>query len=283
MNGLLSPFLLNFIGMSKTVSADFFQNLIQLVAHNFTIDSEENYNSLCYGVNFFTKFIFLQDGLIDEDIDWVQQFDSKENILYDINSSYRKSFHHLNKVFNQDHPFWNYLFQEEKKYYNYIIKEKYLNTQKSTILLTDFEEMTFAKHALALVPVQGLDWLFKSQIPYENIKKLFVPIFNGMQMMDDIDDFYKDYISGNWNFIQYQVQKIIKDEQLVDDGSLTRFSERVFYASGFCKEQSIYVLKEYQKAKKLANEYQFSKIETWLDLIIEEVHESIAFVDRVSD
>lgn len=269
--------------MHKTASADLFQNLMEMISFNYTIDSKAKFNSLHFGVQLFTKFVFLQDTLIDEDINWMKQYEKKENILYDINSSYRGAFFQFNQVFEEDHLFWNYLFSEEKNYYDFIIKEKYLNSTKSEITLSEFEEMTYAKHALALVPIKGMEWLFDANVSYENIKKIFVPIFNGMQMMDDIDDFYKDFSSGSWNFLQYEVQKIIKDESLLDDGTLTKFQQRVFYASGICKTNSEYVLNEYLKAKQFAHTFQFSAIENWLDIMIIEIKESIAFVDKVSN
>ena len=269
--------------MSKTVSANLFQNLLELVSSNFTISSENNFSQLKDGVNQFTQFIFLQDALIDEDVNWVEQYDKKDNVLVDINKSYRNAIRYLQKVFSDDHFFWNYLFKEEENYYNYIIKEKYLSSKKSKISLADFEEMAFAKHALALVPIKGMEWLFNCKNSYEEIKNIFIPIFNGIQMMDDIDDFHKDYESGDWNFIQSEVQNIIVEEELIDDGTLTRFAERVFYASGICKEQSVYVLNEYIKAKKFAKEYQFHEIENWLDLMLIEIQESIAFVDKVNE
>ena len=269
--------------MSKNISANLFLNLMEMIAENFTLNSESQFKNLQLGVQLFTKFVFLQDTLIDEDVIWVEQYEKKENILYDINSSYRDAFYYLNQVFDQKHPFWNYLFDEEKNYYDFIIKEKYLNTTKSEITLADFEEMTYAKHALALVPIKGMEWLFEAKVSYEAIEKIFVPIFNGMQMMDDIDDFYKDFSVGTWNFLQYEVQKIIRDENLVDDGTLTKFQERVFYASGICKTNTAYVLHEYLKAKQFANTHQFSEIEKWIDLMIIEIKESIAFVDKVSN
>lgn len=268
--------------MSTTVSAALFQNLIQLVSSNYNINSSNNLKDFQEGVTLFTTYIFKQDLLVDNEIDWVSQYTSQQNILNEISFSHRMGIQKLSKVFNFDHQFWTYLTQEESLYNNFITKEKYQNITKAEITLANFEEMAFAKHALALVPLKGLDWLFESKKTYEEVKNMFTSIFCGIQMMDDIDDFSKDLESGQWNFIQFQVQKIIKDENLINDGSLDKFEERVFYASGICKESSEYVLLQYENAEKLAQKLEFQDLQIWLSQMILEIKDSIAFVESMA-
>lgn len=269
--------------MSNTVSAELFQNLIKMVSGNYTIHSEEKFQIFNEGVQQFTQYIFLQDALIDGDVNWVEDYQREERILININILYRFAVQNLTKVFGHNHPFWNYLSEQEIQYYDYIGKEKYISFHKSNVDISDFEEMAFAKHCLALVPLKGMEWLSTSRIEYLKIKELFIPIFQGIQMMDDIDDFSKDLKSGQWNLIQYEVQNTIKSEGLFDDGSLDKFEERVFYASGICKKYSEYVLDRYQKASTVSNELGFSIMSIWLDKMILEIIESINFVDQMME
>lgn len=259
-----------------------FENLLQIISKNFKISSKENFLQFEKGVKHYKQFVFLQDQIVDSDIDWVSQFLNNENILLDYTSHYRKAINHLSKTFAEDHAFWEYLEQEETLYYDFIIKEKYYNSEKSALTLQDFEEMTYAKHNLALVPIKGMEWLFESVVSYENIKSIFVPIFNGMQMMDDIDDFSKDLKSGQWNMIQYEVQKVIADESLVNDGTLDQFEERVFYASDLCSKHSNYALLQYQEALLLAEKFKFTDLKHWLEQVIVEVKQSIELVNKIN-
>lgn len=269
--------------MSTTVSADLFKNLINMVAENYTINSKEKLEVFQSGVSQFTQFIFLQDSIIDNDVNWIKEFENKENNLYTSNHMFRTAIQNLGLIFPTTHSFWNYLSTEEQHYYNYITKEKYLSIKKGVVKISDFEEMAYAKHCLALVPLQGMEWLFESKHPHEKIKQLFLPIFNGIQMMDDIDDFSKDLHHGQWNLIQYEVQQIIKDEQLINDGSLDKFEERVFYASEICLKYSHYVLDQYEKALKLSKELGFQAVEIWLTTMISEIKESIIEVEQIME
>lgn len=269
--------------MSDTVSANLFQNLILMVLDNYKVDSSEKLRLLQVGVTQYTQYIFLQDKLVDDDVNWLQEYKSDDNVLLSLNFLLRGATINLNSVFEISHPFWKYLYKEESVYYNFIIKEKIQNSSKSEISQSEFEEMAFAKHCLSLVPMRALEWLFVSRIHYTDIKKLFFPIFNGIQMMDDIDDFTKDLQSGQWNLIQYEVQKAIDDENLIDDGTLDHFNQRVFYASGICLKYSNFVLEEYQKALIISKDLQLFGIQDWITNMIEEIKQSILHVKYIME
>ena len=263
--------------MSNSVSADLFTNLIGMVMENFTVDNTSKLQDFQQGVSQFTAYIFLQDTLIDDEIDWVNETKKDALHLSKLNSVYRQAIINLLKVFPEDHFFWNYLQQQEANFYSYIVKEKSQNIQHDLISIEDFETMAFAKHSLALVPIKGLELLFKSNHTYSKIHSLFVPIFCGIQMMDDIDDFSKDKKIGQWNFLQSQVSELIRSENLTNDGTLDKFEERVFYASGLAEEYLLYALEKYKEALEIAKELQFENLEQWLSVMI------IEFENRISE
>lgn len=103
-----------------------------------------------------------------------------------------------------------------------------------------------------------------------------------MQMMDDIDDFAKDLKSGQWNLIQSEVQNIISEEKLINDGALDRFEERVFYASGLCEKYTLYALDQYKKAINLTDTINFKELKVWLSQIIVEIQNSLEIVKKVN-
>ena len=270
--------------MEKKTSVGYFlfENILSIISTNFKITDQNLFELFQKGTHHYKQFVFLQDQIVDQEVNWVEQFENSKNILFKSNSNYQNSFFQLINIFPQNHQFWKYLKIEEKLYYDFIIKEKYLNAKRSEVTIADFEEMTYSKHNLALVPIKGMEWLFESRISYEDIKSMFICIFNGMQMLDDIDDFSKDLKSGQWNLIQYEVQKIIIQESLIDDGSLHQFEERVFYASGICNTYSEYALFQYQKAAALSEEFGFDSLKNWLDQVIAEVVESIKLINVIS-
>lgn len=270
--------------MKNTQSVGFhlFQNLLVIVSKNYRIDNHHTFNLFQEGVKEFKDFIFLQDTLIDQEIDWLSQTENTSNTLTKINNHYKKAIISLLKVFPENHLFWDYLQEEEKLYYHFITKEKYNNAKKPFLNLQDFEEMAYAKHSLALVAVKGMSYLFEENISHDDIKKIFGPIFLGMQMMDDIDDFGKDFKSGQWNLIQSEVQYVIYEESLVNENTLDRFEERVLYASGLCEKYSIYALEKYTNALSLAEKFGFTDLNQWLTKIIEEMNESLDLVRKLS-
>ena len=259
-----------------------FQNLLLIISTGYKINDKNVFSAFQNGVKEYRDFVFLQDGVIDSDIDWVSQAEDNGNILAQSNQHYRNSIFSLLEIFPSNHQFWEYLAVEEKLYYSYIIKEKYNNIRKPALSISDFEEMSYNKHNLALVPIKGMDWLFKSKASYGEIKNIFVSIFNGMQMMDDIDDFAKDQASGQWNLLHSEVRKIITDENLINDDHLDRFEERIFYASGLCEKYSHYALQQYNTALTNSEKFDFPELKIWLKQIIEEVKESIKLVNRIT-
>ena len=267
--------------MATTVSADLFKNLVAMVAENYTINSAETLENFQYGVSKYTQYIFMQDPLIDNEVNWEHEYKSQENILAELNQTYRDAINKLCTVFPSDHEFWEFLSEEEKIYYNYIVKEKYQSLYKLALTSDDFEQMAFAKHCLALVPMKGLEWLYMSNTSYDDLKTLFQHIFNGIQMMDDIDDFTKDRAIGQWNLIQYEVDTIIKENNLNNDGQLDKFEERVFYASGLCLEKTEYVFNQYQLALNKAKEFSLKYLTQWLQHMLNELQISIAKVKEI--
>lgn len=270
--------------MKNTESKGFylFQNLLLIVSKNYSVDNNQKLAYFQTGVKEFKDFVFLQDLIIDQDIDWLIYKEKKTNILTQTNTHYKNAIISLLKVFPEDHLFWQYLAEEEKYYYDYIAREKYYNITRPTLSIHDFEETSYAKHNLALVPIKGMSWLFKENIPYEEIKEIFVPIFNGMQMLDDIDDFGKDLKSGQWNLIQSEVNRIISDESLSNNENLDRFEERILYASGISEKYSVYALEQYKIAFTLAENFDFQELSHWLLQIIEEVKHSLEFIKKVN-
>ncbi|KQT16503.1 hypothetical protein ASG31_13410 [Chryseobacterium sp. Leaf404] len=270
--------------MKKENSIGFylFQNLLLIISTGYKIDDKKKFSAFQNGVNEFKDFVFLQDGIIDNDIAWVSQFENNTNILAQCNQHYKNAIFSLLQIFPSDHLFWEYLAAEEKLYYSYIIKEKFNNIRRPVLEISDFEEMSYNKHNLALVPIKGMDWLFEAKAGYDDIKKIFTCIFNGMQMMDDIDDFAKDQASGQWNLLHSNVKKIITDENLVNDENLNRFEERIFYASGLCEKYSLYALEQYNNALINSEKFDFPELKIWLTQIIEEVQESIKLVQKIT-
>lgn len=270
--------------MKKENSIGFylFQNLLLIISTGYKINDKNIFSAFQHGVKEYRDFVFLQDGVIDNDIDWVSQVENSANILAQTNQHYKNAIFSLLKVFPADHQFWEYLAVEEKLYYSYITKEKYNNIKKPVLEISDFEEMSYNKHNLALVPVKGMDWLFEAKAGYKDIKKIFTSIFNGMQMMDDIDDFAKDLASGQWNLLHSDVRKIISEENLQNDENLDRFEERIFYASGLCEKYSLYALEQYNNALINSEKFDFPELKIWLSQIIEEVKESITLVHKIT-
>ena len=74
--------------MKKTESVGFylFQNLLLMISQNYAVNDHQLLNQFQKGVKHYKDFVFLQDMLIDNDVDWLSQYDSKENILTEINS-----------------------------------------------------------------------------------------------------------------------------------------------------------------------------------------------------
>lgn len=259
-----------------------FQNLLLIISTGYKINDKSKFSTFQHGVKEYKDFVFLQDGVIDNDVDWVSQVENNENALAQSNQHYKNAIFSLLQIFPADHQFWDYLAVEEKLYYSYIIKEKYNNIRKPTLEISDFEEMSYSKHNLALVPIRGMNWLFEAKADYNDIKNIFTSLFNGMQMMDDIDDFAKDQASGQWNLLHSDVRNIITDENLVNDENLDRFEERIFYASGLCEKYSLYALYQYNNALINAEKFDFPELKIWLTQIIEEVKESIQLVTKIT-
>jgi len=74
--------------MKNTESKGFylFQNLLLIVSKNYSVDNNQKLVYFQTGVKEFKDFVFLQDVIIDQDIDWLIYKEKKTNILTQTNT-----------------------------------------------------------------------------------------------------------------------------------------------------------------------------------------------------
>ena len=80
-----------------------FENLLIIISKNYNVSQKKLFSAFQEGIRDYRNFIFLQDEVIDNDIDWVSQIENSGNILAQSNKHYKNAIFSLLKVFPADH------------------------------------------------------------------------------------------------------------------------------------------------------------------------------------
>lgn len=265
--------------MKNTVSGSLFKELLTMVFSYFKIENPHIFPKFSKGVEFYTQYLFLQDQIIDQEIDFIKEGrEEEDSTLFYCHQFHQKSIVSLVQVFPKDHEFWEILERKEKQYFNGLTKEKFLSHTKSTVTLPVFEHLAISKHILSVVPIRGMFFLGVTQLDYEVLEKIFSFIFCGIQMLDDLDDFDKDLKSGQWNYIQHEVEKIIVSEGLMSEKNIGDLEKKVLYAADIAEFALEYSIKKFSEASVLALDSGLFEINEWLSQMIKETEHQKKYI-----
>lgn len=250
---------------SQKISTFFFKNQIHFLKENFVIKDEKLFQKFSTAVERFCYFVFEIDKLIDGEYDFSKHYQSDDYKMYYLIKNHQESIKLLVEIFPGTHEFWDDLDQSNYRYYQILLKEKFENIEKSVYTIKDFEEYAESKHCLAYIPIKGLSYLFEPKIHPEKMNIIFKNIFFGMQMNDDLEDFNSDLVTGQWTYVHSRVEEFMKENNLSDNKELHKYRERVLYVSGIGEELMKFAKENFTTANKLSQEYNFKKLELWLD------------------
>ncbi len=268
---------------NNKITINFFKSQIPLLKENYITDNEEPLHQFSIAVERFCYFIFEIDKLIDGDSDFVRQHTEKRNGIYDMMKNHQDAVKSLGKLFPDDeHMFWNDLNVCSEKYYKILIREKYENSARHVLSLSDFEDYAVSKHSLAYIPVKGLGYLFEYKISPAAIESIFTEIFCGIQMVDDIEDFNADLFSGQWTYVHSRVEEFMKENAIDESTGLDKIRERVLYISGIGQELTAYAKEKFISAKLLSNKYNLKDLEHYLDQVISVITENEKLIQELT-
>ncbi|MGG5209538.1 hypothetical protein ACQWU4_11370 [Chryseobacterium sp. MIQD13] len=247
----------------------FFRNQTHFLKENFIIDNEELLQKFTTSVEHLCYFTLKMDKIIDGDYKFSNE--SENSDFYSAVKSHQESVRIMTEIFPKNHDFWNHLDENNRQYYTTLSKEKYNTSTKPVFTLKEFEKYAIGKHTLAFIPIIGLDYIFEKKCNIEQLKEVYVLIFKGIQMNDDIEDLSADIQNGQWTYVRSRVEEFIKENNLSNESNLDQFEERVFYVSGIAQELIHYSKESFIKARNIAIENNYREITQWLSEIIADI------------
>ncbi|PHQ28083.1 hypothetical protein [Leeuwenhoekiella nanhaiensis] len=266
----------------NTVSTYFFTRLLDFISPLCVINNDERFNTFKKAVEYYTYYTFTIDALVDGEIAFEIGVPAAEHKLVKANRSNTQSLRILARLFDENSRFWNIMETYMSAYYCGLVLEKQHNTASFSHSLESFKAYALAKHAPAFVPSGGLLLLFESQIDQKRLEKLLTPLFYGMQMLDDLEDFDKDIESGQLTYCISRVRSYIEKEGVENPNNLQRFEERVFYLSGIARECNDFAEEQFQKARAEALNLQLYDLVSWIESMFKMLEHNRNIIDEVS-
>ncbi|MBB6371098.1 hypothetical protein [Chryseobacterium shigense] len=248
----------------------FFRNQAYFLKENFIINDEELLQKFTTSIEHLCYFTLEMDKIIDGDYK-VNSIEVKNYDFYSAVKSHQESVRIMTEIFPKDHGFWDHLDENNLQYYTTLSREKHNTLIKPILTLKEFEEYAVAKHALAFIPIIGLNYIFSSRGNTEKLKEVYTFIFKGIQMNDDIEDLSADIQNDQWTYVRSRVEEFIKENNLDNESGLDKFEERVFYVSGIAEELIAYSKEQFINARNIALENDYKEIVRWLDETISDL------------
>lgn len=233
-------------------------------------------------VDQYTYYTFTIDSLIDNEIDFLSDLDPKQNKIVKANILNARALRTLAALFEEESVFWQLFDNYMISYYSGLILEKQNSHLKSIYTLESFKAYALSKHAPAFIPAEGMQLLFEKKNKTLPIKKLLIPIFYGMQMLDDLEDFNTDLESKQHTYCISRVYSYLEKEGLTNESGLNRFEERVFYLSGIAQECNNFATNQFLIAKKQAQELELFNLIKWIDQMLAMLTHNQKIITEVS-
>ncbi|MFD2828124.1 hypothetical protein ACFSYG_16725 [Leeuwenhoekiella polynyae] len=266
----------------NSISTYFFTQLLNFISPLCAIDNIADFESFKKAVERYTFYTFSIDALIDTEIDFDSSINPTTHRLVKAHLSNTRSLRTLATLFNKDSNFWIVMDNYMSAYYTGLVLEKQNSSKNIVHNLESFKSYALAKHAPAFVPSSGMLILFKSKTTQAELENMLTPLFYGMQMLDDLEDFDKDIQNNQLTYCISQVQEYIKAENLEVRTDLERFEERVFYLSGIAKTCNDFAEAQFTKAQQIAKDLGLLELVQWIDSVFEMLEHNRDIIDQVS-
>ena len=267
----------------KTISTYFFTRLLDFISPLCDIRNTETFSDFKNAVDYYTYYTFTIDALIDGELDFETSSNPADHKLVKANLRNTRSLQILTGLFGSSSEFWPLMEKYMSTYYSGLVVEKQRNANAFVHDLNSFKSYALAKHAPAFVPSGGLILLFDSQVTQERLEQLLTPLFYGMQMLDDMEDFNRDTISGQLTYCISRTRIYIEENQIENPNNLERFEERVFYMSGIARECNDFAEAQFRQAQELARDLQLDELVSWIDSMFQMLKHNQNIIDEVSN
>lgn len=259
----------------------FFSYLIPLVQNAFEVDDDLKIQILDRAVKQYAYFTIGFDQLADGEIDFNQQSED-ENFLYFISKNHLEAVLSLSELFPPKSNFWKDLDYYSKQYFDALIAEKKYSQTKPNFRIDEYNKICITKHALAFIPLLGMNHLYAAQQPINDILQIFEHTFIGIQLSDDIDDFVKDQHSGQWNYLQAKTDELIAQENLQKDDS-ENFRQKVFYVSGLAVEMTQEAINHFEAAQRACENLGLTDLAQWLTHTLASSHHNLNIAKQMAE
>ena len=266
----------------QAVSTYFFTRLIDFISPLCIIDDEAKLSLFKKAVDQYTYYTFTIDALIDGEI----KFDNSPNLsdhkLVKAYLSNRMALQSLASIFSADSSFWSVMDHYMSTYYMGLVLEKQNSATKWMHTIESFKSYALSKHAPAFVPSSGLLLLFNASTDQVTLENLLTPLFYGMQMLDDMEDFNKDIESNQLTYCISRVYQYIEEQNMEVRSDLKRFEERVFYLSGIAKSCNDFATSQFKDAQDQAKALKLNELVLWIDSMFKMLQHNRTIIDQVS-
>jgi hypothetical protein len=248
----------------------FFQNVVDFVSENKTLKSSQKEQIDLVAKAYYTYIIYL-DKLFDQEIE-INQDSLNTNPLFELTQHHELCIKTLVKLFGEDSTIFESKAVNSKIYFDALVKEKLFDFEQSNFHLNDFEKLAVDKHIPVFFIVDALELLIEDY-PTKETKDMLSYIFRGIQMYDDVTDIGEDLQQKQFTYIISKTIHLLKsdDDYYPDNQSYTH---KAFFAlEELSNPEFDYMVNQFEEAKKIANQLNYSQIENWCTAIIAQVED----------
>jgi Squalene-hopene cyclase C-terminal domain len=251
----------------------FYIKLIEWFAPIFPSVSPEKITILSEAAYLYFRFLLSFDEFTDSQNSNETEKLEKFIALQQGFENYEMSVRKLTYLFETEN-FWRQFATLKNTYFQTILFEKKLSKEKTNIDEVIFEQLAKGKSVICLNAVYALQFLAKdfSQATFLYEKELIFcinEIHIALQLVDDIEDFKKDYTEKQWTYPHSLVAEYIKQKQLVVDDILVK--HKYLYISGIAEANLQKAIAHFQNAKDVAQKLNLSNLCQFLNKEIKSI------------
>lgn len=255
----------------------FFQEIFDFLSENENIEIQlsEDIDKLIKAL--YTYVIYI-DKLYDNEIQNAVFED--RNPLFELTQHYEYCILKLNEIFGNENELIDIKNNYLKIYFDELIDEKKLALEDVDFTYNRFKNLAINKHIPAYFVA---DCIFKlnNNYPLVQIKEMLSHLFIGIQLYDDVTDLREDLDNNQLTYAISNTIKYLKAENDYHKDN-NAYTLKAFYAiEELSNPIFTKMIEEFEKAKEIALQYELSKIQNWIDIIIFQINEWKTQIEQI--
>ena len=146
--------------------------------------------------------------------------------------------------------------------------EKQISLAQSAYTQDLFEKVAAGKSAVCYAMVHAMNSLSRNLRSIENIKNCLCHLHIAMQYVDDLDDFKKDFLDGQFTYAHYLVEQYLVNKGIEVNTLSVAERHRYLYTSGVANQMLEQATNHYEKSIVIAHSFELFELVKYIKLSI---------------